>query len=95
MCSLHTAEKQLHSPFFHLTQKMLPNMLQSIWSRLNHITRVVGKTECQGNGCDTSRVAEAIRVNVKITHGPFAETAPTYHSNLQLGNTLSPVAPRE
>lgn len=36
-CSLRTAEKQLHSPFFHLTQKMLPNMLQSIWSRLKRI----------------------------------------------------------
>lgn len=38
LCSLHTAEKQLYNPFFHLTQKMQPNMLQSTWSRLKRIT---------------------------------------------------------
>lgn len=39
LCSLHTDEKQLHGPFFHLTQEMLPNMLEraSIWSRLKHL----------------------------------------------------------
>lgn len=40
-------------------------------------------------------MAEVIRLNVKIIHGPSSETVPTYYSNLQFGNTLSPVATRE
>lgn len=57
--------------------------------------RLVGKTESQGNGRGNSRMAEGIRINVKIIHGPFSAAAPTYFSNLQSGNSLSPVAASE
>lgn len=57
--------------------------------------RLAGKSRSQGNGCDTSRVTEAVRVNVKFILGPFSETLPTFYSNLQCVSTLSLVAARK
>lgn len=94
----HIAEKQLHSLFFHLTQKMLLNRLTKHLIKTEECNwRLIGRTQSQENGCDIHTVAETIRINVKIIHGLFFfyETAPAYYSNFQFGNTLSPAPIKE
>lgn len=68
----HIAEKQLHSLFFHLTQKMLLNRLTKHLIKTEECNwRLIGRTQSQENGCDIHTVAETIRINVKIIHGLF------------------------